>query len=165
MLSLGCFVDTVIVEPAPPVIDDVAALTRHRLGGLRVALERHADGNYYFATTTASFVSPTELAQLYHPVTPPVKDEQSVSPGFQLGGPGYFNIKAGSLDLGSSGGIISWGSSSDFNPINYGTLTPWTAAGAAVTIEAAVNADTAIATRRFTRRTLARVPAAGTRRK
>src|SRR5271168_3295572 len=44
MLSLGCFVDAVIVEPAPPVIDDVAALTRHRLGGLRVALERHADG-------------------------------------------------------------------------------------------------------------------------
>src|SRR6201987_4217736 len=26
------------------MIDDVAALTRHRLGGLRVALERHADG-------------------------------------------------------------------------------------------------------------------------
>jgi len=26
------------------VIDDIAALTRHRLGGLRVALERHADG-------------------------------------------------------------------------------------------------------------------------
>jgi hypothetical protein len=26
------------------VIDDVAALTRHCLGGLRVALERHADG-------------------------------------------------------------------------------------------------------------------------
>src|SRR5271154_3852823 len=44
MLSLGCFGDVVIVEPAPPVIDDVAALTRHRLGGLRVALERHADG-------------------------------------------------------------------------------------------------------------------------
>src|SRR5215469_5153646 len=44
MLSLGCFVDAVIVEPAPPVIDDVAALTRHRLGGLRVTLERHADG-------------------------------------------------------------------------------------------------------------------------
>ena len=44
MLSLGCFVDAVIVEPAPPVIDDVAALTRHRLSGLRVALERHADG-------------------------------------------------------------------------------------------------------------------------
>src|SRR6201993_2564429 len=44
MLSLGCFVDLVIGEPAPPVIDDVAALTRHRLGGLRVALERHADG-------------------------------------------------------------------------------------------------------------------------
>jgi hypothetical protein len=31
-------------EPAPPVINDVAALTRHRLGGMRVALERHADG-------------------------------------------------------------------------------------------------------------------------
>src|SRR5438309_147984 len=44
MLSLGCFVDAVIVEPAPPVIDNVAALTRHRLGGLRVALERRADG-------------------------------------------------------------------------------------------------------------------------
>src|SRR3954447_6831834 len=44
MLSLGCFVDTVIVDPAPPVIDNIAALTRHRLGGLRVTLESHADG-------------------------------------------------------------------------------------------------------------------------
>jgi hypothetical protein len=32
MLSLGCFVDAVIVEPAPPVIDDVAALTRRSSG-------------------------------------------------------------------------------------------------------------------------------------
>src|SRR4051794_9030890 len=44
MLSLGCFVDAVIVDPAPPVIDNIAALTRHRLGGLRVTLESHADG-------------------------------------------------------------------------------------------------------------------------
>ena len=44
MLSLGCFADAVIIEPAPPVIDDIAALTRHRLGGLRVAFERRADG-------------------------------------------------------------------------------------------------------------------------
>src|SRR6516162_891495 len=44
MLALGCFIDALIVDPAPPVIDDVAALTRHRLGGLRVTLERHADG-------------------------------------------------------------------------------------------------------------------------
>ena len=44
MLSLGCFIDALIVDPAPPVIDDIAALTRHRLGDLRVALERHGDG-------------------------------------------------------------------------------------------------------------------------
>src|SRR5215469_3084394 len=44
MLSLGCFIDAVIVEPAPSVIDDITALTRHGLGALRVALERHADG-------------------------------------------------------------------------------------------------------------------------
>lgn len=104
-----------------------------------VVIERHADGNYYFATTTASFIAPAELAQLYNPPTQPVKDQQHLSPGFQLGGPGCFNINVtgGSLDLGGSGGIISWGIGSDYNPINYQSLAPWTPAGAAVKVTVA----------------------------
>ena len=68
----------------------------------------------------------------------------SQPPGFQIGGPGQFNISAASLDLGSSGGIISWGVGSAFNPINYASLAPWTASGASINVN--VNGDISLLT-------------------
>ena len=97
-------------------------------------IERGADGNYYFATTTASFVPPSSLEALYTQSLNSVRDAQSQPPGFQIGGPGQFNINAASMDLGSSGGIISWGIGSAFNPVNYASLAPWTPSGAAVNV-------------------------------
>ena len=102
-----------------------------------VVIERHADGNYYFATTTASFVAPSTLAQL---------DAQSqnstsgnngnlYSTGFQIGGPGRFTINAGSIDMGSSLGFVSWGMSSyGKSPIDYSFLAPLTASGAEINV-------------------------------
>jgi len=102
-----------------------------------VVLERHTDGNYYFATTTASFVPPSTLQGLYSQSLNSTRDAQSQPPGFQIGGPGQFNINAASLDLGSSSGIISWGIGSAFNPVNYASLAPWTSSGAAVNVNVA----------------------------
>ncbi len=99
-----------------------------------VVLQRGADGNYYFATTTTSFVAPSSLQELYAQSLNSVKDAQSLPTGFQIGGPGQFNINAASLDLGSSGGIMSWGISSAFNPINYASLAPWTPSGASLNV-------------------------------
>ena len=104
-----------------------------------VVIQRGADGNYYFATTTASFVPPSSLVALYTQSLNSVKDAQSQAPGFQIGGPGQFNINAASMDLGSSGGIVSWGIGSAFNPVNYASLAPWTASGAAVNVNVGDN--------------------------
>ena len=100
-----------------------------------VIIEQHDDGKYYFATTTASFVYPYELDSLNSPKQPPVKDAQSLPPGFQIGGPGQLNIRAASLNLGSSSGIISWGIASGLNPVNYSTLAPWTPSGASLKVD------------------------------
>jgi filamentous hemagglutinin family protein len=110
----------------------IPILELNQLGN--VVLQRGADGNYYFATTTTSFVPPSSLQELYAQSLNSVRDAQSQPPGFQLGGPGQLNINAASLDLGSSGGIMSWGISSAFNPVNYASLAPWTPSGASVNV-------------------------------
>ena len=45
-----------------------------------VVIERGADGKYYFATTTASFVSPSSLEALYTQSLNSVKDAQASPP-------------------------------------------------------------------------------------
>jgi hypothetical protein len=110
----------------------IPILELNQLGN--VVIERHADDNYYFATTTASFVPPSMLEGLSAQSQHSVRDAQSLSPGLQIGGPGQFNINAASLDLGSSAGIISWGIGSAYNPVNYESLAPWTPVGATVNV-------------------------------
>ena len=46
MLAFGILVDELVVVPAPTVAGDFVAGLRHRLGGLQVALQRHADGQH-----------------------------------------------------------------------------------------------------------------------
>jgi hypothetical protein len=62
------------------------------------------DGHY--VTTTATFASPDVIESLY-------KDSLNIpreSPlGYQIGGPGEFRIEAGSMDLGTTLGVLSWG--------------------------------------------------------
>lgn len=100
-----------------------------------VVIQQGVGGNYYFATTTTSFVPASSLAALYtQSLNSAPSGAQNQPPGFQIGGPGQFNLNAASLDLGSSGGIISWGIGSAFNPVNYAFLAPWTSSGASVNV-------------------------------
>ena len=100
-----------------------------------VVIEHGADGNSYFATTTARFVPPSSLEALYsQSLNSALSGAQNQPPGFQIGGPGELNLHAASLDLGSSGGIISWGIGSAFNPVDYSFLAPWTKSGASVNV-------------------------------
>jgi hypothetical protein len=98
-----------------------------------VVIEQHADGKYYFATTTASFASPSVIQALYNQSLNSVAAGSTASVGLQLGGPGHFKVNAGSLDLGSSGGIISWGIGS-FGLVSYDYLAPWTPSGASLDV-------------------------------
>jgi len=100
-------------------------------------IQKGSDGNYYFATTTASFASPAAIEALHNQSLTSVPSAQNSSPGFQMGGPGALKLSAASLDLGSSGGIISWGICSANNAVNYASLEPWTASGASVDVTVA----------------------------
>jgi len=87
----------------------------------------------YFATTRVSFAPAQVIDQLYQDSQQIPKD---TLPGFQIGGPGKFNLNAASIELGNSYGIISWGiggSSDDLN--RYASLAKLTRSGAAVDVE------------------------------
>jgi filamentous hemagglutinin family protein len=95
---------------------------------------------FYLATTTASFVPQSVFQNLFAESQSAVHNANSLPAGLQIGGPGQFNVKAGTLDLGSSTGIYSWGIGSGVgNPVGYGFLAPWTPSGAALNVDVAGN--------------------------
>jgi filamentous hemagglutinin family protein len=96
-----------------------------------------ANGSYYFVTKEVSFVSASVIETLYQDSLSSVKDAQSLPVGFQIGGPGALDLTAGSLDLGSSFGIVSWGSADAEvqGGVNYAALANVTDnAGASVDV-------------------------------
>ncbi len=69
------------------------------------------DSNGHVQTKTYTFSASSKIASLYTKSLNAVVATAGSDPisGLQLGGPGTFKIDAGSLDLGNSLGIISWG--------------------------------------------------------
>ena len=119
---------------------DLAAIPVLNLNSAgNIVIEKHADGNYYFGTTTAAFVPTTVMDSLYSQSLTSVRSAQDSSVGFQIGGPGQFKVSAASIDLGSSGGIMSWGLSAGRSPIDFSGLAPWTPSGAAVEVDTTGN--------------------------
>ena len=93
-----------------------------------------ANGQTYFKTTTISWVAPSIIQSLY------AASQSDLSPtsgqlGYRIGGPGEFDINAGSISLGNSYGILSCGvydSQGGFN--RYNNLASITPAGATVNV-------------------------------
>ena len=100
---------------------------------------------YYFVTTTVNFFPASVIETLYNNSQVSVANAQTLAPGFQIGGPGQFTLKAGSMDLGASGGIVSWGSADgaqSLGGINYASLGSLTDnAGASVNVTVAGDLD------------------------
>lgn len=107
---------------------------------------------YYFVTVPVTFApltvpapgtSPISAVEaLYQASQGSVSDAQHLPTGFQIGGPGQFKVTAGNLDLGASGGIVSWGggdgSQSVGGGVNYSHLDTLTgAAGANIDVSVA----------------------------
>jgi filamentous hemagglutinin family protein len=89
-----------------------------------------------FKTETINWVPPSQLQTLY---TTSQTAPQSQQIGYELGGPGQFNITAGSIDLGSTFGIIS-SYVSDFQTEGLGrfeNLVSVTPVGATVNVKIA----------------------------
>ena len=95
----------------------------------------------HLETTTYHFSASTVIASLY---TQSLNDSLNPGLGFQIGGPGRFNISAGSINLGNSPGIVSYGFGSGYGPSfaslenECGTLN---SGGAAINVNAAGDLD------------------------
>ena len=87
------------------------------------------NGNVYFQTTPVitpfNSVPASAIETLYSESQSAVANAGLLPFGFQIGGPGQFIVKAQSIDLGASGGIVSWGSGDGAQvtgDVNYGSL-------------------------------------------
>ncbi|HEX3799007.1 MAG TPA: filamentous hemagglutinin N-terminal domain-containing protein [Verrucomicrobiae bacterium] len=107
--------------------------------GSFTVLKIDANGNPLFTTDgkletmTYTFVPGSVISQL---VTDSSKVPTTPASGFQIGGPGTFTINAGSIELGDSPGIMSWGigNGTQASGVDYSTLTPYTPVGAEVDV-------------------------------
>lgn len=108
------------------------------LAGPLAAIQIGSDGlpevvNGHFVTAPITFVDKSAIQTLY-------QESQSApttsANGLQIGGPGVFNVNAGSVELGYSQGIRSFGLGGV-----YTTLAPVTAVGAALNVTVAGDLD------------------------
>lgn len=93
-----------------------------------------SDASGHLETTSYTFASASKIQSLYDASQSIPKEP---APGFQIGGPGQFNITANSINLGDSLGILSWGIGHETR--DYSMLAPYTDSGAA--IDVTVNGD------------------------
>jgi filamentous hemagglutinin family protein len=95
------------------------------------------DANGHLETRQYTFAAASKIEQLY-------ADSQVLPAapllGYQIGGPGQFNINAGSISLGNCFGIFSWGMSKD-DYVNFSSLAGVTTAGASVNVNVAGDLD------------------------
>jgi filamentous hemagglutinin family protein len=110
---------------------------RSLLEGNLEILKYGADGvplvvDGHFVTQKASFVPTAAIESLYLasqtvPTVPPL--------GYQIGGPGTFNLNASSIELGNTFGILSWGIGGPNGDKNrYASLAGLTQSGAAINV-------------------------------
>jgi filamentous hemagglutinin family protein len=87
------------------------------------------DASGHLETVSYTFAAVSKIQALYDASQSIPKEP---APGFQIGGPGQFNITAGSINLGNSLGILSWGIGHETR--DYSMLAPYTASGAAINV-------------------------------
>jgi filamentous hemagglutinin family protein len=83
----------------------------------------------HLQTASYTFAATSKIQSLYDASQSIPKEP---APGFQIGGPGQFNITAGSMNLGNSLGILSWGIGHETR--DYSMLAPYTDSGAAINV-------------------------------
>jgi filamentous hemagglutinin family protein len=112
---------------------------RSALEGTLEVIRIGADGlpmvgaDRHFVTTPVTFVDRTVIESLYQAS----QDVPKIPPtGYQIGGPGQFNIKAASMDLGNTLGILSWGIGGPLDDNQrYSSLAGVINSGAAINVD------------------------------
>jgi filamentous hemagglutinin family protein len=87
------------------------------------------DASGHLQTASYTFAAASKIQSLYDASQSIPKEP---APGFQIGGPGQFDITANSMSLGNSLGILSWGIGHETR--DYSMLAPYTASGAAINV-------------------------------
>jgi filamentous hemagglutinin family protein len=106
------------------------------------------DANGQLQTTTYTFKAAPQISTLYQESLA-VGSTTTPQMGYQIGGPGQFDVTAASLNLGNSSGILSFGfgDGSTFQGINYASLEgvsgTLASGGAAVNVNVAGNINMA----------------------
>lgn len=90
------------------------------------------DASGHFVTDKITWVSATEIAQLYQ-ASLGAPSLSEVSGGLVVGGTGQFDVRANSISLGNSYGIISLGNGNLLGR-DYSTLAPYISGGAAINV-------------------------------
>jgi filamentous hemagglutinin family protein len=88
------------------------------------------DASGHLQTANYTFAAASKIQTLYDASQSIPKEP---APGFQIGGPGQFNITAASINLGNSLGILSWGIGHETR--DYSMLAPYTTSGASIDVE------------------------------
>ena len=94
----------------------------------------------HFETDTVTWVASAEIASLFQSSLG-APSPQVGQLGYRIGGPGQFDINAGSISLGNTYGILSCGVSDPGGFGRYGNLAPLTLEGATVNVTVAGNLD------------------------
>jgi filamentous hemagglutinin family protein len=105
------------------------------------------NANGQIETTGYTFSAAPEIGELYteSETTSSSANGASTPLGYEIGGPGQFNISAQSIDLGNSWGILSFGfgDATGYNGVNYAALEGVSgtlgSGGAAVNVDVAGN--------------------------
>lgn len=101
-----------------------------------------ADGKQHFQTDTVSWAAPTKVAELYTASLGAPTAKDSTQFGYRVGGPGTFNVEAGSISLGNSLGILSSGvGQPPGGHALYSKLAPYTDSGANLNVVVHGNLD------------------------
>jgi hypothetical protein len=91
------------------------------------------DSTGHFETDTISWVAPSVIQTLFQAclgAPSPITGQL----GYRIGGPGQFDVNAGSISLGNSDGILSCGVSDPGGFSRYGNLASLTPSGATVNV-------------------------------
>lgn len=92
------------------------------------------DSSGHFVTDKVGWASASAIEQLYQASLGAPSASSPAQLGYRLGGPGQFNVHAGSISLGNTYGILSCGTGDPTGGQRYGDLASLTPAGATVNV-------------------------------
>lgn len=112
-------------QPVLQFLEQPLTVLRYDANGIPVL-----DASGHFVTDTINWVGAAQIASLYQ-LTQGAPNPQNPALGYRLGGPGAFDIQAGSISLGNTYGILAEGAGDTQGGFGrYANLAPYTARGA-----------------------------------